>query len=151
MPSKAEQVCARIAELLQGTTPVGARVFRDRDDAFTRDESPAIVVEAVDEDTTSLGGPTGPFRPVGEIDQDTLRVAVVIVVRGAAWQQVADSVRVAAHALIAADLPLRGLVATLRRDRCEWRGASADLPLGTCAQIYLVKYPTSAHALDASV
>lgn len=150
MPSKAEQICARIAELLAGTTPAGNRVYRDRQDAFTREESPSIVIEAVDEDTELLGGGGGPFMPLAQTESDLLRVAVIAVVRTSGWQQTADAVRVAAHALMVADAPLRALVAGMRRDRCEWRPASTDLPFGYCAQIYAIKYLTRAHALDAA-
>jgi hypothetical protein len=151
MPSKAEQICARIATLLTGTTGAGAQVYRDRQDALTREESPAILVEIVDEDSEALGGGSGPFRPIAQDDRDTLRVAVTVCVRSASWQSVADGVRVQAHALLMADATLRGLVADIRRDRCEWRAASADLPFGYCAQLYLFKYLTRAHALDAAV
>ncbi len=147
--SKAEQICARIAELLTGATAAGARVYRDREDAFTREESPSIVIEAVDEDTDLLGGGSGPFMPLAQMESDLLRVAVITVVRSSGWQQTADAVRVAAHALIVADAQLRTIVAGMRRDRCEWRPASTDLPFGYCAQIYAIKYLTRAHALDA--
>ena len=150
MPSKAEQVAARIASALTGTTNAGARVYRDRDDAFTREESPAILVEVVDEDSTPMGGAAG-MGMLGQTDMDTLRVAVTVCVRGAAWQQAADAVRVQANALLSADLTLRGLVADFRRDRCEWRSQSADLPFGYAAQIYAFKYHTRASALDASL
>jgi hypothetical protein len=149
MPSKAEQICERIGQVLAGATAAGSRVYRDRQDAFTREESPSIVIEAVDEDTELLGGGSGPFMPLAQTESDLLRVAVITVVRGSNWQQTADAVRVDAHALIVADAPLRALVAGMRRDRCEWRPASTDLPFGYCAQIYAIKYLTRAHALDA--
>lgn len=150
MPSKAEQICARIAALLVNATTAGARVYRDREDAFTREESPAILVEVIDEDTSPLGGGVGAFRP-GAVDDDTLRVAVTAAVRGASWQQVADTVRVAAHAAMVADTQLLALAPGFRRDRCEWKPASADLPFGYCAQIYAFRYHTRAHALDSSL
>lgn len=150
MPSKAEQICARIAAVLSGTTAAGARVFRDREDAFSREESPSILVECIDEDTESLGGGSGPFIPLAVTDRDTLRVAVTIVVRGASWQQVADGVRIQAHALLVADAALLGLTGGIRRDRCEWRAASTDLPFGYAAQIYAFRYASRSHALDAS-
>jgi hypothetical protein len=151
MPSKAEQICARIeALLLAGATAAGTRVYRDREDAFTREESPAVLIECVDEETRALGGGAGPFLPLTQTDDDTLRVAVTVVVRGAAWQSVADGVRVAAHALIVADATLRTIAAHIVRDRCEWRAASTDLPFGYAAQMYRFRYHTRAQALDLS-
>lgn len=151
MPSKAEQIAARVAAVLLGATDAGARVYRDREDAFTREESPAIVIECVDEDTTPLGGGVGPFVPVGQTDQDALRLAVTVCVRSANWQSVADAVRVQANALLMADATLRQLAADIRRDRCEWQAAKADLPFGYASQIYRFKYLTRAQALDLTI
>lgn len=151
MASKAEQIAARVAALLLNATAAGARVSRDREDAFTREESPAIVVEIVDEDSTPLGGGSGPFPPTFQTDADTLRLAVITAVRAASWQSIADAVRVASHALIVGDAQLRLLVTDLRRDRCEWKAASADQPFGYAAQIYLFKYHTRASALDSNL
>lgn len=151
MASKAEQIAARVVALLLNTTAAAARVYRDREDALTREESPAVVVEIVDEDSTPLGGGSGPFRPLLQTDADTLRLAVIVAVRGAAWQTQADAVRVQAHALIVGDATLREVASELRRDRCEWKAASADQPFGYAAQIYLFKYHTRASALDSSL
>lgn len=151
MASKAEQVAARVVALLVGNTAAGARVYRDREDAFSREESPAILVECIDEDSTPLGGGVGGGIPALQFDADSLRLAVTAVTRGAAWQSVADGVRVQAHALIVADPTLRQVVADLRRDRCEWRASSADQPFGYAAQIYLFKYHTRASALDSAL
>ncbi|WP_428421964.1 hypothetical protein [Methylibium sp.] len=145
MASIPEQIAARVETLLAGVTAVQGRVYRDRQDAFTREESPAYLVESVDEDTEPLGG----GRPgLGDLDQNTFRLAVIAVVRGADWQQQADALRVQAHALLAVDAPLLALVRNLRRDRCEWKAASADTPFGYCAQVYAAKYLTRTHALD---
>src|SRR5215207_3581282 len=101
MPSKPELVCQAIAQALTQHVPlVAGRVYRDRTDAFTREESPALLVECIDEDTQPLGGPAGPWRPVGQMDRNDLRVALTVVVRDAQWQQVADAVRVQAHAAV---------------------------------------------------
>lgn len=148
MPSRAEQICARIGVLLTGTTDAGARVWRDREDAFAREESPALLIESVDEDSRPLGGPTVMHSAAATTD-DTLRVAVIAVVRGAAWQSAADRVRVQAHQLLMMDAPLRTIAADIARDRCEWRAASTDQPFGYAAQTYRFRFHTRAHALDA--
>lgn len=149
MPSTAEAIAARVAAVLLNATAAGATVYRDREDAFTREESPAILVEIIDEESRPLGGGTGHFRPLGAVDEDELRLAVTVAVRSAAWQSVADSVRVAAHAVITSDAQLLQMAPGFRRDRAEWRPAKADQPFGYCAQIYRFRYHTRAHALDA--
>lgn len=146
MPSKAEAIAARVEVVLTGATDAGLNVYRDRADAFSRAESPAILIELVDEDSTPLGGGRPGFA--GEQDQDVLRLAVIVCVRDASWQTSADAVRCQAHALLAGDATLRGLLASWRRARCEWKAASADQPFGYAAQIYAAKYATRAHALD---
>lgn len=149
MPSIAESVAARIAAALTNTTTAGANVYRDREDALTREESPAILVELVDEDSRALGGSGlgGGYGRDG-VDEDATRIAVTSCVRGANWQQQADALRLQAHALLAGDAQLLALVRNFRRDRCEWRPASADVPFGYAAQIYVFKSLTRAHALD---
>lgn len=146
-PSAAELIAARVAAVLLNATDAGAAVYRDRQDAFTREESPAIIVELIDEDTTPQGGGVGPFTNRWAVDADELRLAVTVAVRDEQWQTVADAVRVQAHALLAADPTLQQLAPGYRRDRTEWRPAKADQPFGYCAQIYRFKYLTRAHAL----
>jgi hypothetical protein len=150
MPSTAEAIAARVAAVLLDNTPAGEVVYRDRDDAFTREESPAILVELMDEDTRPLGGGSGPFRPLAAVDEDQLRLAVTVAVRSANWQSVADAVRVAAHGLLVADAQLLQMAPGFRRDRTEWRAARADQPFGYCAQIYRFRYHTQAHNLGAA-
>ena len=149
MSSIAEQVCSRVTTLLTGTTNAAGVVYRDRNDAFTRDESPALLIEAADETTQPLGGATTVARPAGQVDRDVLRLTVTTCVRSANWQTVADAVRVQAHALVMADPVLRTLVGSIQRERCEWRSASSDTPFGYASQAYLITYLTRAHALDA--
>lgn len=149
MPSIAESVAARIAAVLTNTTAAGGTVYRDREDALTREESPAILVELIDEDTRALGGSGlgGGYGRDG-VDEDTDRVAVTYCVRDANWQQQADALRVQGHALLSGDAQLHTMVRNFRRDRCEWRPSSADVPFGYAAQIYAFKSLTRAHALD---
>lgn len=145
MPSAAEAVAARAFAVLLGATNAGAHVYRDREDAISRSEPQALLIELIDEDTTPLGG----GHPViGGTDKNAMRLAVIACVRSASWQTVADTLRCQAHALLAADATLRSLVANWRRDRCEWKPASADLPFGYAAQIYAGTTLSRATALD---
>lgn len=150
MASKAEQICQAITQALHDVPGVTG-VYRDRSDAFTREESPALLVECIDEDTEPLGGGQGPWLLVAQTDRNTLRVAVTVVVRDANWQQVADTVRCQAHTRIAGLLRPGAVhpgIASLRRQRCEWRSASAELPFGYVSQIYAIRYDSRAHDID---
>ena len=147
MPSKAETICARLKVVAETALP-GVPVFRDREDAFTREASPALLIEALDESSTSHAG--GQMM-TGALDMDELRVVLTVVVRGHDWQTVGDGVRVTLHAALMADAVLRSFVRFLARDRCEWQSANADLPFGYIAATYKFKYLTSTRALDAQI
>lgn len=124
-----------IAQALAQQVPlVAGRVYRDRADAFTREESPALLVECIDEDTQPLGGPAGPWRPVGQMDRNDLRVALTVVVRDPQWQQVADAVRVQVHSAVmrlAGPLALSPGIAGVSRQRCEWARLVRTCPSAT--------------------
>lgn len=142
MASKEEQVIARVTAVLTSAATGALAVYRDRNDALTREETPVLLIEPVDEDSRSLG--TGP-----DVDEDLLRFQVCVCVRSDNWQTVADAVRVAAHAALVADATLLALLGNgLRRDRAEWRSADADVPFGYCNQIYQCKYLTRNQGLD---
>jgi len=137
MPSKSEQVAARVAVVLTNAATGALAVYRDRNDALTREETPVLLVELVDEDSK-------PFSSSPQVDKDTVRFQICTCVRNDNWQSVADAVRVAAHAALMADATLQTLLgASLRRDRAEWRSADTDVPFGYCNQIYQCKYLTS--------
>ena len=145
MQSKPERIAARIVALLTNATDAGANIWRDRDDAFTREESPAILIELGKEDSTPLGSGRPGFHA---LDMNELDISVIVCVRGADWQTVADAVRVQTFGLMAGDPTLRGLVASLRRVTCEWRAQAADQPFGYAAQIYRAKYTSRTDRLD---
>lgn len=144
MPSKAEQVIARVKAVLtanQGAIGILA-VYDDRNDALTREETPVILIELVDEDSRAHGDSPA-------TDQDLLRFQVCTCVRAANWRAVADAARVAAHAFLIADPTLQTLLGpSLRRDRCEWQSANTDVPFGYANQVYQCKYLTRNQGLD---
>ncbi len=148
MASKAEQVCALVASTLGAAlVDLGVQaVYRDRDDALTREESPVILIELLDEDSRAFGD----GGRIERKDEDTLRFQVCVCVRSALWQQIADAVRVKAHALLMADEQLKALLSSsLRRDRAEWQSKSTDVPFGYCNQIYQCKYISSNWNLES--
>lgn len=143
-----EQIAQRLQALLKGATAAGANVYADRDDAFTREESPAILVELVKEDTAALGGPA--FRGHASLERNTLDITVIVCVRGQAWRTQAEAVRASAHALIAADPTLRQLTTKLRRTGGEWKSQSADQPFGYAAAFYTAEYMSRSDTLTTA-
>lgn len=156
MPAKAEAIAAQITNVLTAQAgSIGlAAVYRDRTDAFTREESPVALVEISEEDSAPLGSSgRGGFG----VDIDVLRLQVIYCVRTpSGWQTTLDGIRTRAHAALVQDATLQtlcggaGAANSFRRDRAQWAGATTDVPLGTLAQTYTCKYHTPNQALDAS-
>jgi hypothetical protein len=148
MPTTPEQIAQRLQALLTGATAAGANVYVDRDDAFTREESPAILIDLVKEDTAPMGGPA--HRGAASLERNNLDFTVIVCVRGAAWRTQAEAVRASAHALIAADPALRQLTTKLRRTGGEWKSQSADQPFGYAAAYYAAEYLSRSDTLTTA-
>lgn len=139
---QADAVAERLkAVLLAANTDAGARVDSDREEAFSREESPALLIELV----SDVSQPHGRDREVNE-----LTFVVIALTRNANWRSVVNKLRAQAHQAITGDSELNLLLANLHRTRAEWRAASADLPLGYVAQQYSGKYLSNTTALGRS-
>ena len=120
---------------LSGTTGVGTRIYRSRVEPVARAESPALVLEPVNdvvEQNTCL--PT--------LDH-TLTVRVVVIVRANVPDQTADPIIESLHAKIVADLSLGGLAIDVQPGPTEFTLEQADTPVGVIYCTYRVLYRTS--------
>ena len=100
MTTKRETILARIKTVLAGTTGVSDRIFRSRQTAFTRGETPSLVIEPQNdsvEQNTSL--PTL---------HHTLSITISVVVRSTTPHQTADPIVESLHSRLMADLTLNG-------------------------------------------
>ena len=100
MTTKREIILARIKTVLAGTTGVSDRIFRSRQTAFTRGETPSLVIEPQNdlvEQNTSL--PTL---------HHTLSITISVVVRSTTPHQTADPIVESLHSRLMADLTLNG-------------------------------------------
>jgi hypothetical protein len=135
MTTKREQILDAIVASLAGTVSVGNRIYRSRVEPFARGESPAIVVEPVNDtavQTTAL--PTLDW---------SLTVRVAIIVRGNAPDQLADPIVESAHSRVMADLTLGGYAFDVRPESVSFEMLEADQPAGVISLDYLVRYRTS--------
>jgi len=140
MSSIREQILERVFTLLAGATPAGGNVFRSREVSITRAVTPSIV----------LMPQTDPVERMGQFtDHHRLEFSLEIFVRGDPWDQLADPVWVAAHALLMSDAILGTLVADIRHLGCEFEGQEADRTAGTLTASYQAIYLTN--AADVSV
>lgn len=139
--TKREQILAAIRTALTGTTGVSTRIYRSRVEPLARQESPAIVVEPIEDlcaQNTSL--PTLDW---------SLTVRVAVVVRANIPDQAADPTVESLHAKLMADLTLGGLAIDIQPLRVEFQAVEADVPAGVVMCDYRVQYRTSVTNLGA--
>lgn len=141
MSSKRENILAAVRTALTGTSGVGTRIYRSRQEAFARDESPAIVVEPINDQAiieTSL--PTLTW---------TLTVRVAVIVRGTTPDQIADPIIVSAHSKLMADLTLGGYAMDIAPQGVNFDMADADQTAGVIMCDYLIRYRTTLSSLES--
>jgi len=138
--TKRESIMQALFTALTGTTGVSTRIYRSRVEPVARAESPALVLEPVNdvvEQNTCL--PT--------LDH-TLTVRVVVIVRANVPDQTADPIIESLHAKIVADLTLGGLCIDVQPGPTEFTLEQADTPVGVIYCTYRVLYRTSVSDLS---
>ena len=140
MATKRESIMQALFAALSGTTGVGTRIYRSRVEPVARAESPALVLEAVNdvvEQNTCL--PT--------LDH-LLTVRVVVIVRAAIPDQASDPIVQSLHSNIVADLTLGGLAIDVQPGPTEFTLEQADTPVGVIYCTYRIQYRTSVSDLS---
>lgn len=135
MTTKREQILQAIVTTLAGTAGVGSRIYRSRVDPLSRAESPALIVEPVNDaprQNTSL--PTLDW---------SLTVRVAVIVRGNIPDQLADPIVEDLHSKLMADLTLGGYAIDIQPQSVNFEMVDADQPAGVISCDYLVRYRTS--------
>jgi len=138
--TKRESIMQALFTALSGTTGVGTRIYRSRVEPVARAESPALVLEPVNdtvEQNTCL--PT--------LDH-TLTVRVVVIVRATVPDQTADPIVQSLHGKIVADLSLGGLAIDVQPGPTEFTLEQADTPVGVIFCTYRILYRTSVSDLS---
>jgi hypothetical protein len=135
MTTRRETILAAVRTALTGTTGVSTRIYRSRVEPMARAESPAIVVEPINdtaEQNTSL--PTLDW---------SLTVRVAVIVRGAIPDQQADPIVESLHSRLMADLTLGGYAIDIQPQSVSFEMVEADQPAGVISCDYLIRYRTS--------
>ena len=135
MTTRRETILAAVATALTGTSGVSTRIYRSRVEPMARAESPAIVIEPVNdtaEQNTSL--PTLDW---------SLTVRVAVIVRGAVPDQLADPIVESLHSKLMADLTLGGVAIDIQPQSVNFEMVEADQPAGVISCDYLIRYRTS--------
>ncbi|KGE66213.1 MULTISPECIES: hypothetical protein [Pseudomonas] len=136
MPSIQERIIAKAQVLILGAgTPVADRVYRSRTEALTRGMTPALVLRPSLETTE---------RESIAVDRNQFELTVEIIARedtatGAAWDQVADLVKVAVHSVLMAEdaFPEADRV---QRFYIDWLEDEGDNTAGNCMVRYRFTY-----------
>lgn len=135
MTTRRETILAAVRTALTGTTGVSTRIYRSRVEPMSRGESPAIVIEPVQdqaEQNTSL--PTLDW---------SLTVRISVIVRGAIPDQLADPIVEDMHSKLMADLTLGGVAMDIRPQNVNFELVEADQPAGVISCDYLIRYRTA--------
>lgn len=135
MTTRRETILAAVRTALTGTTGVGSRIYRSRVEPISRAESPALVVEPIN-DTASIDTslPTLTWR---------MTVRVTVIVRGPIPDQQADPTIESLHSKITADLTLGGYAMDVQPISVNFNLAEADGPAGEIQCDYRVVYRTT--------
>jgi hypothetical protein len=138
MSSNRELIVARMSAALSGMLPNAIPVYRSREQAFSRDELPAVVVKPGDEETIAISE---------LMEMSRLNIHVEIIVRGDPWDCLADPIIIAAHGLLLNDFPLSALCSKIRRTTAKWEPHEADQTAGVLTQTYHVQYRSQINQL----
>ena len=140
MATKRERILAAIKTNLTGTVNVGTRIFRSRVEAFTRAETPAIVIE-----------------PISDTPQDTqsfndkvryeLKIRVSVIVRGSTPDSVADPTIESLHTKVLNDPSLGGLSIDIRPSTTTFELLEADEAAGVISCEFDIDYQTAYNSL----
>lgn len=136
MTTKREQILAAVDTLLAATAGATGRVYRSRQEAVSRNESPAVVFQP--------GPSKAAAEPVSTCKIDWYFILVIAVyARGAIPDQVADPVVKSVHSLLMADRSLGGLVMDIWPMDRDPEFAAAESAAVWEVLTYRVQYRTS--------
>ena len=140
MATKREQILEKIKTELAGTTGVGTRIYRSRAEAFTKSETPAIIIEPISDtpqDTSSF------FNSVTH----EFRVRITVVTRGSVPDKVADPTIESLHSKLLSDATLGGLCIDIRASTTSFEILEADQPAGVISCEFDIEYRTLYNSL----
>jgi hypothetical protein len=135
MTTKRERVLAAVTSALAGTTGVSTRIYRSRVEPVSRAESPALVVEPLN-DTASQN------TALPTLDWSMI-VRITVIVRGAVPDQIADPIIESLHGRVMADLTLGGYAIDVQPIGVTFNFTEADGAAGEIQCDYRVMYRTS--------
>lgn len=139
MSTLREGILTALQVLMQPVIP-GA-VFRSREAAVAREESPAILIRPEDEVVVNQNQ---------RLAMRDLVVCITVITRAQIPDQAADPIVQAAHAAITADQTLGGLAARIIETGTKWEFEVADLNASAVEMRFTIRYLTQVTTLSTS-
>tara|TARA_Y100000401_G_C8203239_1_gene164665 strand:+ start:54 stop:482 length:429 start_codon:yes stop_codon:yes gene_type:complete len=140
MATKREQIIAALKTSLANTTGVSTRIYRSRIEPITNGESPAIVIEPIEDE------PTINSASYLKIDW-TLRIRIVVIVRGTIPDNVADPTVESLFGKVLTDTTVGGLARDIRPATQSFEVLDADEPAGIITCEFEIDYQTSYNSM----
>tara|TARA_B000000557_G_scaffold89253_1_gene72124 strand:- start:715 stop:1140 length:426 start_codon:yes stop_codon:yes gene_type:complete len=138
--TRRELILARMKTNLDAIS--NATVYRSRVEPLSRSETPAIIIEPVEDNPTD----TNFFD---KLDW-AMRVRVSTIVRAAVPDDDSDTYTQQVHLRLMADPTINSYALDLTPDRTDFSLVEADIPLGIISQDFIVRYRTSRSDLTAA-
>ena len=138
--TRRELILARMKTNLDAIS--NATVYRSRVEPLSRSETPAIIIEPVEDNPTD----TNFFD---KLDW-AMRVRVSTIVRAAVPDDDSDTYTQQVHFRLMADPTINSYALDLTPDRTDFSLVEADIPLGIISQDFIVRYRTSRSDLTAA-
>lgn len=136
-----ENIIATVITNLTNTTGVGNRIYRSRTAFVARAETPAIIVEPVEDNPSSN-------TSLPTLDWELL-LRCVVYIRSDTADIDADPVIESLHSKIMADLTLNGYAQDIMPSKVAFEFVDADKPAAVITCDYLVRYRTNNDSLSS--
>ena len=143
MTTAREHIIDNVVSALANTTGVGARIYRSRVTALSREESPALIVEAVSDTAQSAFA--------GQAIIWTLLLRISVIVRGDKPDEIADGTIESLHSKVMTDQTRGGYAITTRPTDVNFEMVDADQPAGVISCNFTVEYRTDLINLATSL
>ena len=136
--SKRETLLAAVKTALAGTSGVSTRIYRSRVEAFARAETPALLIEPINDTADNAAIPRLNW---------TMIFQVSVIVRADGPDSAADATIIDVHSKIMNDSTLQTNCVGLLPESVAWQFQPADQPLVVAAMQFKASYITDVNAI----
>ena len=135
MTTRRETILDTVVTALAGTTNVGTRIYRSRVTAFTREETPSLLVTWDNDNPVQTNS-------IKSIDW-SLDISIAVIVRGDKPDEIADPVVESVHNKIMTNSTLNDYAINIIPLPTNNEAVDSDQPAGIVTLNFQIKYRTS--------